>query len=142
MIYKGFELTCTQEELDAFLAGLVVNTKVCDFTETYNSVEIQNPTQDEAAKYYIIQVSGHTILQPHDPFQSGYAPITNENVDSILSKHKEMVIDSVVVAAFERRPEDKVADLEQQMAAEKAEKEQMKSQLNTLAETVDYLLGV
>lgn len=142
MIYKGTELICTQEELNAFVSGLQITSRVCDFSEPYNGVMIENPTNNSEAKYYIIESEGRVILQPHDPFQAGFAAITDANVAETINRHKDSLVDAMVLSVFAVKPEDKIKQLEQQLAIEQTEKEQIKGQLKTLTETVDYLLGV
>lgn len=101
MIYKNIELNCTQEELDNFIVDIKIESKVCGFDEKYNNVNIENPTGDNTAKYYILSINGKpTYLQPHLPFEQGFVAITEENAQSIISIHKQQIIDDMIIAKF------------------------------------------
>ncbi|KZE55704.1 hypothetical protein AV540_26205 [Brevibacillus parabrevis] len=115
MFYKGMELTCTQEELDKYVESIAVERAAYDFSEKYNGVEIENPTGNPNAKYYVLTVGGKTYLQNHNPFQPGFGAITSDNLGEIMARHEEVMLDGIIFETFAVRPSDKIAQLEQQL---------------------------
>ncbi|MGG1663840.1 hypothetical protein [Brevibacillus sp. NRS-1366] len=115
MQYKGIELSCTQEELDAFVAGIQLYTEIRDFSQKFNGVTIENPTENPNAKYYILKVQETLFLQTHSPFDPGFVAITDTNAEAVIEAHKQSIIDNMVMATFMKEPEDttneKIRDL-------------------------------
>ncbi|GIO67846.1 hypothetical protein [Paenibacillus cookii] len=116
MDYKGRELNCTEEELKNFIDGLNVMFKVYKFSDKFNGQNIQNPTELENARYYVLQVGDRTFLQPHAPFEAGIVPITDENAHDYIERHAEMLTDEAVYEKFAVRPEDALKVLERKNA--------------------------
>ena len=116
MQYKGIELSCTQEELDAFVAGIQLHTEIRDFSQKFNGVTIENPTENTNAKYYILKVQETLFLQTHSPFDSGFIAITDTNAAAVIEAHKQSIIDNMVIGQFAIKPEDvaneRIAQLE------------------------------
>ncbi|MCV4233431.1 hypothetical protein OHJ21_19795 [Virgibacillus sp. LDC1] len=106
MEYKGRELICTEEELQQFIDGLTIMHQVYKFTDKFNGQFIHNPTGNENARYYVIQVGDRTFLQPHAPFEMGIVPITEENALEYIERHADELTDMVIFEKFAVQPED------------------------------------
>ena len=115
MQYKGIELSCTQEEVDAFVAGIQLYTEIRDFSQKFNGVTIENPTENQDAKYYILKVQETLFLQTHTPFDPGFVVITDANAEAVIEAHKQSIVDELIIATFMKKPEDttneKIRDL-------------------------------
>ncbi|QRG68613.1 hypothetical protein [Brevibacillus choshinensis] len=139
MQYKGVEVSCTQETLDDFLANLPVSIEVRDFTEKYNGVQIENPTGVENAKYYVLRVGGAAFLQNHDPFEPGFAPITDTNAAALIQRHKDDLVDQIIFSQFAVKPADKIKELEDRLALEQ---ENNLNTMEALADVYEQLLAL
>lgn len=111
MNYKGHELSCSQDELDTFVNGLGILKQTYPFTQKFQGTTIDNPTGNAEALYYVLQVNGRVFLQPHSPYDSGMVALTKENVESIIEKHVEELIDMEVLEKYIVHPEDEVTAL-------------------------------
>lgn len=114
MEYRGRELSCTEEELQQFINGLTVMQQVYEFTEKFNGQYIHNPTGDDNARYYVLQVGDRTFLQPHAPFEMGIIPITEENALGYIERHAEVLTDEAIFDKFAVRPEDELEAVKRQ----------------------------
>ncbi|QRG65234.1 hypothetical protein [Brevibacillus choshinensis] len=139
MNYKGVVLTCTQEILDDFLANLPVSIEVREFSEKYNGVQIENPTGVVEAKYYVLRVGGATFLQNHDPFEPGFAPILDANAAAIIQRHKEDLVDQIVLTQFAVKPADIIKELEDKLSQEQ---ENNLNTMEALADVYEQLLAL
>lgn len=64
------------------------------FTTPYNGVQIKNPTNNENAVYYVLQVEdGNIYLQTHIPFINGIEAITEDNFLEVSSNHAKILED-------------------------------------------------
>lgn len=106
MEYKGRELSCTEEELQQFINELIVMQQVYKFTDKFNGQFIDNPTGDDNARYYVLQVGDRTFLQPHAPFEMGIVPITDENSVEYIERHVDELIDTIIFEKFAVQPEN------------------------------------
>ncbi|KTS84419.1 hypothetical protein NS115_03535 [Paenibacillus jamilae] len=112
MEYKGRELSCTPEELKKFIDGLTVVQQVYKFTDKFNGQYIHNPTGDDNARYYVLQVGERTFLQPHAPFEMGIVPITEENALGYIERQADMLTDEAIYEKFAVRAEDTITALQ------------------------------
>lgn len=111
MQYKGTELKCTEEELNAFVSRLEIVSSTHEFSETYNGHAIDNPTGDDAALYYVLSVEGLTYLQAHIPFVSGFQAVKADNVAALIADHTTAIVDSLIMAQFAKTKDDEITDL-------------------------------
>lgn len=69
------------------------------------------PDYGGAEAYLIFVDEALVFLQPHDPFEAGFAPITKANMAKIASRHCDKVVDEMIQAEtvarlVEALPED------------------------------------
>ncbi|WP_027624376.1 hypothetical protein [Clostridium lundense] len=100
MLYKDIEINCTKEELDTFINSIQIEYTLHGFDEKFNNTVINNSTNIENAKYYILKINDLIILQPFSPFEQGFTAITEENFEEILNKQKEITIDNMIYDKF------------------------------------------
>lgn len=127
MEYKGRELSCTEEELAQFVDGLTVMQQVYKFTDKFNGQYIHNPTDNENARYYVLQVGEKTFLQPHAPYEMGIVPITDENALGYIDRHTEELIDMNVFERFAVQPEDALTAVQRKNSELQALADDLKS---------------
>lgn len=121
MEYKGRALTCTQAELDAFKAAILVSHTLHNFDELYNGVQLPNETGNPVAKYYALTVNEAAVLQTFVPNAAGFQPITDQNAATVIQAHSETIIDPMIFARFEKTPERANSQTLEELRAENAE---------------------
>ena len=90
-IIKQNNLTCTEQEFNEYMNSLEIdliniNSSIHTFDELYNWVQVENPCNSEL--YYTLNIWWTIYLQTHEPLVSWLNPITKDNVDDIILKHK------------------------------------------------------
>lgn len=140
MNYKGRELSCTEEELQSFLEGLTVMKQIYNFTEKFNGYSIDNPTGDENARYYVLQVGDRVFLQPHAPFEMGMVPITEENAARYIERHANELIDMIIFEKFGIQPENAVEILTRKNADLQALIDDLKQRNSLMQDDQLYIL--
>lgn len=121
MIYKDIELSCTQEELDNFIANINITSEVRGFSELYNSAKMENPTNDLNAKYVIVTNGNAQHILTHDPQKQGFVAITDLNETEVIESYKQQIIDNMIFSKFavteEDKQEQRIAELEAAIAS-------------------------
>lgn len=94
-IIADFDLDCTPKEFDDYVVTEEIDTSIIDnavpeirtFDIPYNGNIIENPANGEV--YYFYPIGGRIFLQNIVPYIEWNNPITNENVQSIITFHKD-----------------------------------------------------
>lgn len=97
-------LTCTETEFTEFLNSIdlsaletelnLLTPTIHTFDELYNWVEIENPANWEV--YYTLEVEWKVFLQNIVPYVWWLQPITNANVDEVITTHKAKLIEEYI----------------------------------------------
>ena len=100
MIKKEEQLDCSYEEFLNYYNSLPdktinYNYSFHTFDEEYKGHKIENPTKNNNALYYVLEVEGRTYLQNHKPYVSGYEPITEENKEEVLNEHINQIKEEI-----------------------------------------------
>lgn len=121
--YKGKQLTCTQEELDAFISSIEYDSSIHSFEEEYNGFPVENNTGNGNAVYVVVTIAGGTVLQPFIPNISGYSPILPETAQEVIDEIVTSYIDQQVFMLYGVKPKtseellaERITDLELTLA--------------------------
>ena len=90
-IIKQSNLTCNEQEFNEHMNSLEIDlinidSSIHSFDELYNWIQVENPCNSEL--YYILNIWWTIYLQTHEPFVNWLNPITKNNIEDIILKHK------------------------------------------------------
>lgn len=99
MLYKGYELNATEEEINVFKESLPVKYSIHSFDELYlGNFKIDNPNPSNTnGVYYILEVGETRLLQPTSPYSS---ELTSQNVEELIRKHTDEIVDYMIIEKF------------------------------------------